>query len=137
MIRIRGPDQARRIVHSDIRRLVERRLADICKDERYDPEIHGEMIVVVPGDTVEHLEEVSGCCILHSFFDDARFGDPEFSPSFEALEEHPTCYEMVFILSDDGFGVEFFIPKQRGIEPELLALCAAYAVPAEHPDRLI
>lgn len=137
MIRIRGPDQGRSIEDPAIRRLVQRRFVQVCNGEAYDPEIHGEMIVVECGDTTIELEQVSGCRILHNFFDDVRFGEPEFSPSFEALEDHPGCYEMLFILNDDGFGVEFFIPKQPGIDPELLAMCAFYAVPAPQQLSLI
>ena len=42
-----------------------------------------------------------------------RFGDPEFSPVFEAIEEHAGRYEIVAILTDDGFGVAIFVPKQH------------------------
>jgi hypothetical protein len=34
---------------------------------------------------------------------------------------------MVFILSDDGFGVEIFVDMD-GIDPDLLAMCQRYAV---------
>jgi hypothetical protein len=51
-------------------------------------------------------------------------------PSFEWLVEHQSFYEAVFILSDDGFGVDLLIPKVSGIYAELLAMCAKYAVPA-------
>ena len=37
---------------------------------------------------------------------------------------------MVFILNDDGFGIEIFIPKTKGIDADLLAMCAMYAEPA-------
>lgn len=130
MIRIRGPDQVRRIDDPDIRRLVEQRFAEICNGEPYDPEIHGEMIVVEPGDTLASLEGKSGCPIQTNPFDDVRYGDPDFAPVFEALEDHAGCYEMVFVLSDNGSGVILFIPKLPGIDAELLALCARYAVPA-------
>jgi len=54
--------------------------------------------------------------------DDTSFGDVGFTPCFEALEEHARCYEMVFILNDDGYGIDIFIPKVIGIDPELLAM---------------
>jgi hypothetical protein len=57
----------------------------------------------------------------------SRFGHPDFTPSCETPEEHPGCYEMVFILNDDGFGIEIFIPKTGGIDADLLAMCAEYA----------
>jgi hypothetical protein len=87
------------------------------------------MIVVEPGDGVAALEAESGCPILQDLFGEARYGDPEFSPATEALEEHASCYELVFIFSDEGAGVLIFVPKVDGIAPELLAMCAAYAVP--------
>lgn len=128
MIRIRGPDQARRIDDPDIRRLVERRFVDVFKGERYDPEIHGEWILAEPGDTLASLEGQSGCPIASNPFDDSRFPDPDFAPVCEVIEEHPGCYEMVFILNDDGFGVLIFVPKHPGIDRELLSLCRTYAI---------
>jgi hypothetical protein len=83
------------------------------------------MIVVEPGDEIAALERESGCPILHELFGEARFGDPEFSPATEALEEHASCYELVFIFSDEGAGVLIFVPKVDGVAPELLAMCAA------------
>ena len=35
---------------------------------------------------------------------------------FEAIEEHAGCYEIVAILTDDGFGVALFVPKQPGVD---------------------
>jgi hypothetical protein len=40
-------------------------------------------------------------------------------------------YKLAGILSDGGFGIDIFIPKTAGIDAELLAMCAMYAVPAE------
>ena len=133
MIRIRGPDQARRIDDPAIRRLVEQRFIDVCNGEPYDYDTHGEMIVVETGDTVDALEKQSGCSIVSNPFDDARYGEPDFAPVCEALEEHAGCYEMVFIFTDDGFGISFFIPKHPGIDAELLAMCAQFAGPM--PDQ--
>ncbi len=128
MIRIRGPDQARRIDDPAIRRLVERRFLEICDGELYDAEVHGELVVAEPRDTLASLERQSGCPIASNPFDGSRYPDPEFVPACEVIEEHATCFEMVFVLNDDGFGVLIFVPKQPGIDRELLSLCRAYAV---------
>lgn len=130
MLILRDPALASTIADPDIRSLVEQRFVEICAGEAYDYDLHGYMIVVEPGDSVDALEEESSCPILRDLFDDTRFGDSDFSPSFEALEEHADCYEMVFILNDDGFGIEIFIPKAGGIDAHLLAMCALYATPA-------
>ena len=129
MIRIRGPDHVRRITDPDIRRLVEQRFAEVCNGEPYDPDVHGEMIVVEPGDTLQLLEGEGGVPVATNPFDDSRFPDPEFVPVCEYLEEHSHCYEMTFLFSDDGAGVNFFIPKQ-GIDADVLAFCARFAVSA-------
>ena len=130
MLILRDPAMASSIADPDIRALVEQRFAEICAGEPYDYDSHGYMIVMEPGDTVVALEEESSCPILRNLFDKTRFGDPDFAPSCEALEEHSGCYEMVFILNDDGFGIEIFIPKTKGIDADLLAMCAIYAEPA-------
>ena len=126
MIRIRGTDQARHIDDPDIRRLVQQRVAEVCNGEPYDPEIHGEMVVVEPGDTLASLERESGISIAGNPFDDSRFPDPDFVPVCEYLEEHSHCYEMMFLFSDDGAGINFFVPKQ-GTDADLLELCARFA----------
>jgi hypothetical protein len=131
MFILRDPALASSIVDPDVRSLVEQRFAEICAGDPYDYDLHGYMIVVEPGDSVESLEQETSCRILRNLFDDARFGDPDFMPSFEALEEHAGCYEMVFILNDDGFGIDIYIPKQPGIDADLLAMCAEYAAPAD------
>jgi hypothetical protein len=133
MLFIRGPDQACRIDDPDVRRLVERRFAEICDGEPYAPDVHGEMVVVEPGDTLESLEGESGCPVSSNPFDDVRFPDPDFVPVCEYLEERSHCYEMMFLFSDDGAGVNFFIPKRPSIDPELTAFCATFAVPAFDP----
>ena len=133
MLLLFDPSGVSRIADPELRNLVAQRFVQICDGEPYDVDMHGYMIVVEPGDSVAALEEECSCPILHNFFDETRFGEPGYAPSFEHLEDHGQCYEMVFILSDDGSGVSIFIPKTAGIDPELLSLCAAYAVPAiEH-----
>jgi hypothetical protein len=128
MLLIRGPDQVRRIDDPDTRRLVEQRLVEICAGQPYAPEVHGDMIVAQPGDTLASLEKQGDLALASSPVDELYFPDPDFVPFCETIEEHPGCYEMVFILSDDGYGVLIFVPDQPDIDSELLALCRAYAV---------
>ena len=130
MLILREPQFASRIADPGIRALVELRFAQIGQDEPYDYDLHGYMIVVEPGDTVQQLEQETSCAILHDLFDDTRYGHPDFTPSFEILEEHHGCFEMLFITNDDGFGITLFIPKAEGIDADLLAMCAKYAAPA-------
>ena len=114
MLVLRDPEVAGSIVATpEIRRLAEQWFLDVCAEEPYEPDLHGYLIVVEPGDSVQDLEEESGC---------------PFS-CFEVVEELATCYEMVFIPGDGDFGIVIFIPKLEDIDPDLLAVCAEYAVP--------
>ena len=128
MIIIKSPDAVFSIPDPNIRTLVQQRFTEICSGQPYDYDQHGYMILVGAGDTVADLELESSCRILHNLFDDIQFDDPEFVPSFEWLLEHESCYEMVYILNDEGFGIDIFIPKNVGIR-DLLAMCAEYAEP--------
>ena len=136
MLRLHDPSALQLVEDPDVRRLMERRFSQILDGEPYDPDRHGEWILVEPGDGGDALEEQSGCPVMSNPYAEVRFGDPEFVPVCEVLEEHAGCYEMVFILNDDGFGVTFFIPKSPGIDAELLSMCATFAVPsAEYTAR--
>jgi hypothetical protein len=103
MLVIRNPLLADCIPDPDIRSLVEQRFIDRCAGEEYEDDLHGYLIVVQPGDSVQSLEQESSCPILHNLVGDAHFGDPGFTPCFEMLEEHRGCYEMVFVYSGPCF----------------------------------
>ena len=128
MIVIRDPDLSGTITDPDIRELIDQRFIDMCDGEDVDVDL--QVIVVEAGDLVESLEKESGCPILHNLCDDTRFGNPGFRPCFEVLEEHASFYELVFVPGDGDSGIVIIIPKQEGINPDLLAMCSEYAVPA-------
>lgn len=130
MFVLRDPTVVSSIADPDLRGLIEQRFEDICDGEEFDPDLHGYFIVVEPGDPVEVLEKESCCPILSSYIGTGRFGDPDFKPVLECLEEHDTCYELVFVPGGGDFGVVIFILKIEGVDPDLLAMCAEYAVPA-------
>ena len=86
------------------------------------------MFIVEPGDSISDIEEEIGFCILTNLFDDVSYPDPDFVPSCEALEDHGTFYEMLFLFSDgDDDAIEIFIPK-AGVDPLLLAMCPKFAL---------
>ena len=96
----------------------------------YDPSIYGHFALVEVGDSIAEIEAKTGCQLMHGLSKGNQTIDCEFQPSFEWLVEHLSFFEVVFIFSDDGFGVDLLIPKALGIDPDLLAMCAKYAVPA-------
>jgi len=130
MLIVTSPQVALSIANPCVRSLVATRFHQVTNAAPYDVDIHGEFIVVEVGDTVADLERAVGCSILENPFDGTRFGEPGFSPIFEDLSNHPGCFEVVILFSDSGAGEILFVPKQPGIDAELLAMCAAHATPA-------
>jgi hypothetical protein len=88
----------------------------------------GAFFVAEGGDGVAAVEAATGCPIVTSHCDASRFGDDEFSPSFEWLEHHADagCFELCFVTSDDFF-VALFVPDAPGIDPELLRFCRHFS----------
>ena len=72
-----------------LRRLLERRVAEIEESCPWDADEVGYFIVVEPGDTADALEAEIGFSVLRNRFDDTPFGHPDFVPSFEWATVHP------------------------------------------------
>ncbi|HEY5581220.1 MAG TPA: hypothetical protein VIK56_08660 [Rhodoferax sp.] len=128
MLVIRDPLDAANVADPELRHLIEKTVRELSEDYPYDPDELGYFLIVQPGDRLDTLSRQIGFHILVNRFSGIKFGHAGFTPSFELVDEHAGYYEMVFILSDDGFGVEVFIPKTEGVDPDLLAMCKKYAV---------
>jgi hypothetical protein len=133
MIVVSDPASVDRIVHPGVRSLVRLRIDQVRAGEPFDSERHGRMIVAEPGDSAEALEAACGVPLLRDW-EDIPFGHEDFAPPCEVLEEHADCFELGFVLNDDGFFVALFVPKGEGVDAQLLAMCAQFAVPA--PDLM-
>ncbi len=101
----------------------------------YDPEEHGYIVIVEPGDTVADIEQQSGIPILTDMVTGKSYGDPDYSHSFDICETHwrkngTTFAELCTITTDSGFGIMFIVPHIGGIDSRLLAFCAEYAKPS-------
>jgi hypothetical protein len=103
--------------------------ADLAGGEPYDPDGHGYLVLVETGDDVATLERDTGCPILTDWSGQRRYGDPDFSPACEWLNEYPDYYEMGYVLNDSGAALLLIIPKLTGIATELLSLCGDHAEP--------
>ncbi len=122
---IRDLASTAQISNPAIRQLVQQRI-DELGGEAFDTTALGYLLVIQPGDTLDAIDTQLGFSSLANRVTGIRYEQPGFTPSFEFVEEFPSCYDMVFVLSDDGFGVEVFVPKDIGI-PDLLAMCQRYA----------
>lgn len=110
-------------INDDLKRLLWKR---VCQLGSFGFDL-AHFIVVQPGDSLEAVSEALGFSPLRNFVDGAVWPDPDFTPSWETIEAHPSVYEAVFILSDDGFGHVLLIENGEGQDPQLMKLCAQYA----------
>ena len=131
MIVITDRKQITEIVDISLRQLIEQRIQEIEESCPWDAEELGPMIIVEPGDTPNDLESVMGFSIFEGIFDESRFGDEDFTPSFEFAEAiGDNLFELVYVINDGGYGYDIFIPNRPGIDSTILAFCQTYAVPA-------
>src|SRR5512137_2098333 len=128
MIILRDPQQLTQVVQPEIKAFLRQRFHDICEPEPYDPDEHGFFILVEPGDTSDRIEQETGYSLLKSLFSDTAYGDPDFTPDFEYLEDQGSFYEAVFIFTDSGFAVVMIVPKEEGIDGRIMALCNEFAI---------
>ena len=133
MIVVRDQSNIDQISNPAIRELVQQRINDLG-GESFDSNELGYFLVVEAGDSIEAIRATVGFYILHNRFTGIRFNATGFTPSFEFIEEFPACYDMVFVLDDTGIGVEIFVPKEEGIDPDLIAMCRMYAYTAPPED---
>ena len=118
------------LADAGLRQLIQKRLVEIGECCPWDADELGPFVVIEPGDTADMLEAEMGFSVLRNLFDDTRFPHPDFAPAFEWAEAHPEGYlELVYIVSDSGFGYDVFVADQPGVDPDLLAFCRTYATP--------
>jgi hypothetical protein len=86
--------------------------------------------IVQPADTSIDLERTIGFSIFCNPADGSRFGEPEWAPGWEWIEDHGFAYELCFIMDDSGFAHVVIVPRSEEIAPELIRLCSTYA--SEH-----
>jgi hypothetical protein len=85
-------------------------------------------LIVEPGDSEREIAAELQFSLLHNISDGSRFGsDEDFQPSFEWAACHGAFFELVFILTDDGFGTIVFVANDPGIDGDVHALCLEFA----------
>ena len=99
MIVLRDSQQLTQVVQPDIKAFLRRHFHDIYDTEPYDSDEHGFFILVEPGDTSEQIELDTGYSLLKSMFTDTVYGDSDFMPDFEYLEDHGSFCEAVTVIS--------------------------------------
>ena len=126
MLVIRDLSTAAQIEDPAIRDLIFQRINDLGGDA-FDADAIGHIVLMQQGDTVESMEAQECVNVLYNRYTGMSYGDKGYSPGFEFIEEFDSCYDMVFIFDDSGYGIEIFVPKNIDIPPRLLAMCRQYA----------
>ena len=84
-------------------------------------------LIVQAGDDDQSVSAELGFSILENLVDGARYGDPDFEPSWEWIMRHEGWFELVYVLSDDGFGWVVLVQDDEATDADLLAVCREYA----------
>lgn len=107
--------------------LIQLRMAELLDDDTSMEELV-VFVILEPDDGIQQLQDQLGLTLWAD----------QGCPLWEVIEEHSTCYELVFVLSSSGYGALVFAPK-LGCAPDILALCRAHAVrspPYPPPDAI-
>jgi hypothetical protein len=99
----------------DLSALVAKRFQELAEYDDYDLGDLVNIFVIEPGDPLTAI--------------DAELGFTLVDRPIDVIENHPCWYELTIVLSDDGFGFVLYVPKQPGVEPDLLAMCAKEHAP--------
>jgi hypothetical protein len=116
-----------RALDPHLRELIELRIKQLRTD--YDGPLEDIVVfhVVEAGDGQEQVAEALGFSPLTNLVDGTTFGDSDFQPSAEWIGCHGGFFELVFILTDDGFGRILFVPNDPGTEFDLHSMCLEFA----------
>lgn len=90
-------------------------------------------LIVEPDDALAAIGAELGFPILENRFDRSLYGQPNFTPCWEWILDHDEYFEIVFVLSPDGYGVIVFVRNDPGVDSDLLAMSAEYAGLPECP----
>ena len=66
-------------------------------------------------------------------FTDLQSTLPAIDQPPDAFDVHPGWFELVYVLSDDGFGAVLFIPRVDGLDPAVVDLCCRHSATDPHP----
>jgi hypothetical protein len=87
-------------------------------------------VIVQLDDTAGDLQRAIGFSVFRNAGDGSVFGDPDFTPGWEWIEDHGFAYELCFIMDDSGFAHVVIVPRTGGTEATLINFCRQYA--SEH-----
>jgi len=85
------------------------------------------LVLIEVGDTDASIIEELAFSLLVNPLDGKRHGMEGFEFPFDHLVDHGGWFELVSTVGNDGFAFVLFVRNRDGVDPELLAMCRAYA----------
>lgn len=110
-----------------IQALIQQRMEELI-DEDTSMEELVVFVILESCDGIEELQKNMGMLVMNGLG----------NPMWEVMEDHATCFELVFVLSSSGYGALVYAPKQ-GCSQDILALCQEHAYrspPYPPPDAI-
>jgi hypothetical protein len=100
----------------------------IKRQSQLGGEIEGiaSFVVIQSFDRPRWVENALGYSVFENPVDGTRWGDPEYTPAFEFIEDHGFAFELAFQFTDD-FTHVFFVENAPNTHPDFLSFCAHYA----------
>ena len=99
---------------NDLKDLLRGHVEQLAEYEEYTMEELAEFLIVDAGDALSDVESAYGQQLVDG---------GEFTFTVEYITEHGGWYEVIWIISDDGFGLALFIEIHPETDPALLAAC--------------
>lgn len=130
MLSIDSQAAMERALRSDIDHKIKALLRLRCRQLGGDITDQAHFAIVQWTDSAADLEQTIGFSIFRNAADGSGVGEPNFAPGWEWIQDHGFAYELCFIMDDSGFGHVVIIPKEQGIDTELITFCRRYA--SEH-----
>ena len=100
----------------------------LLRERQLGGDISGQarFVVFQAGDRPTWLDEALGFSVFQNAGDGTWYGQPEYTPGFEFIEDHGFCFELAFQFTDD-FTHVVLIENAPGVNPVLLEFCRTYA----------
>lgn len=111
---------------TDLQHMVQSRLSSLLQRDMDNTALLQAVMVMEENDATADLERAVGFPVLRNRWNGLSRDQEHFTPSWDALDEHPDWYELTFILGDEGEGIVVFVPQ--GLSGPLNDLCRTCAL---------
>ena len=100
----------------------------LTRQEQLGGDIQGiaRFILIQQFDRPSRVEEALGFSLFTNRTDGSRWGEPDYTPGFEFMEDHGFAYEFTYEFTTD-FTDAIFLEVGPKTHPNFLAFCRQYA----------